>query len=48
MVPITVVILVFLFAFQSRGTDKVAQYFGPVMMVWFTVLAIGGLINVVR
>jgi KUP system potassium uptake protein len=43
----TVVILVGLFAVQSRGTAAVAQYFGPVMLVWFTVLAIGGLIHLV-
>ncbi len=43
----TVVILLCLFAVQSRGTAAVAQYFGPVMLVWFIVLAIGGLIHIV-
>ena len=32
-----------LFAVQSRGTAKVAQFFGPIMLVWFVVLAVGGL-----
>ena len=47
VLPITVVILVLLFAAQSRGTAAVAQFFGPVMMVWFAVLAIGGLIHLI-
>lgn len=42
VVPITVVILVMLFAVQSRGTASVAAFFGPVMLVWFAVIAIGG------
>jgi KUP system potassium uptake protein len=42
VVPITVVILVVLFAVQSRGTARVAAFFGPVMLVWFAVIAIGG------
>ncbi len=43
VVPITVIILLVLFAVQSRGTARVAAFFGPVMMVWFIALAIGGL-----
>ena len=38
----TVVILLALFAVQSRGTARVAAFFGPVMCVWFAVIAIGG------
>ena len=40
-VPATVVILVILFAVQSRGTHRIGQVFGPVMVVWF--VTIGGL-----
>ena len=47
VLPITVVILIALFAVQSRGTAKVAQYFGPVMLVWFAVLAVGGLVHII-
>lgn len=47
VLPITVLILVALFAAQSRGTAKVAQYFGPVMLVWFSVLAAGGLVHII-
>lgn len=38
-VPIAVVILVALFAVQSRGTHRIGQAFGPVMVVWFVTLA---------
>src|SRR5882724_2518446 len=40
VVPLTVVILLALFAVQSRGTARVAAFFGPVMCVWFAVIAI--------
>jgi KUP system potassium uptake protein len=43
VVPLTVVILVVLFAFQSSGTAKVAALFGPVTSVWFVAIAIPGL-----
>src|SRR3989442_2501919 len=40
VVPLTMVILVALFAVQSRGTEKVATFFGPIMTVWFIAIAI--------
>jgi KUP system potassium uptake protein len=43
---LTVAILVVLFAMQSRGTAKVAAFFGPVMVVWFIAIAIAGLVNI--
>src|SRR5437899_6671686 len=43
VVPLTVVILVALFAAQSRGTAKVATFFGPVTLLWFILIAIAGL-----
>src|ERR1700688_4074356 len=42
VVPITVVILVGLFAVQSRGTAKVATFFGPITLVWFAAIAVAG------
>jgi KUP system potassium uptake protein len=39
VVPIAAAILIGLFAMQSRGTAAVGRLFGPVMLVWFTVLA---------
>jgi KUP system potassium uptake protein len=47
VLPITVAILALLFAAQSRGTAAVAQFFGPITLVWFIVLAIGGLIHII-
>ncbi len=46
VVPITVGILVLLFAVQSRGTAKVAAAFGPIMIAWFAVLAAGGISHI--
>jgi len=40
--PLTVIILIALFAAQSRGTAKVAAMFGPIMVVWFVSIAIAG------
>ncbi|MFL5128225.1 MAG: potassium transporter Kup [Microvirga sp.] len=42
VVPITLAVLVGLFMVQSRGTGKVATFFGPVMALWFVTLAITG------
>jgi KUP system potassium uptake protein len=42
VVPITVAILVGVFAIQSRGTGRVGRLFGPVMVVWFLTLAVLG------
>src|SRR5262245_24976323 len=44
IVPLTVAILVVLFAAQSRGTASVANFFGPVMTVWFLVIAVPGVV----
>jgi KUP system potassium uptake protein len=48
VVPITVVILLALFAVQSRGTARVAAFFGPIMCVWFVVIAIAAVPQIVR
>jgi KUP system potassium uptake protein len=47
VVPITVVLLVFLFLVQRRGTAKVGGLFGPVVAIWFAVLAVLGLSEIV-
>ena len=39
VLPLSLVILVGLFAMQSRGTHKIGRLFGPVMLVWFLALA---------
>ncbi|MGE4166101.1 MAG: potassium transporter Kup [Xanthobacteraceae bacterium] len=40
--PLTIVILIALFSAQSRGTARVAAYFGPVMAVWFVAIGTAG------
>jgi KUP system potassium uptake protein len=40
------IILIGLFAVQSRGTGKVAAWFGPIMLVWFITLAVLGLMHI--
>jgi KUP system potassium uptake protein len=47
VIPIAVVILIGLFVVQRRGTAVVARIFSPVMMVWFTTLAVLGLSKIV-
>ena len=42
VVPVTAVILFFLFALQRHGTARVGSVFGPVMMVWFVTIALLG------
>jgi KUP system potassium uptake protein len=42
VLPIAVIILLLLFTIQSQGTSTVGAIFGPVMIVWFTVLAVLG------
>ena len=46
VVPLTVFILVVLFAVQSGGTARVASAFGPVMVIWFAALAVMGLVHI--
>jgi KUP system potassium uptake protein len=46
VVPITILILVALFAVQRRGTANVAAFFGPVMVVWFFAVAAAGLLHI--
>ncbi|MGH7530435.1 MAG: potassium transporter Kup [Gemmatimonadales bacterium] len=47
IIPLTIVILAGLFSIQSRGTAKVGSWFGPVMLVWFTTLAVLGIAEIV-
>src|SRR5271163_2328209 len=48
VVPLTVVILLVLFAMQSVGTAKVAALFGPIMVIWFVAIALPGLAWIAR
>ncbi len=42
VVPLTIVILLVLFAMQSRGTARVAALFGPITSIWFVVIGLTG------
>lgn len=48
VIPISVAILFGLFAIQSRGTEKVGTIFGPVMLIYFAVLVVLGLLSIVQ
>lgn len=48
VVPLTLVVLVILFTFQSHGTHKIGQLFGPVMVVWFLVIATLGVLSILK
>jgi KUP system potassium uptake protein len=45
VLPIAAVVLILLFVSQSRGTAKVAFFFGPITIAWFVAMAIGGLVH---
>jgi KUP system potassium uptake protein len=48
IIPITIAILVAIFAMQSRGTATVGRIFGPVTLVWFATIAVLGIMHIVR
>ena len=48
VVPLTLAILIGLFAIQSHGTHKIGRLFGPVMLLWFAVLAWFGLVSLIK
>jgi KUP system potassium uptake protein len=48
VLPAALVVLLLLFSAQARGTASIGRVFGPVMLVWFVVIAVLGLCGVVR
>lgn len=46
VIPLTVVILAFLFTVQQFGTGRIGVVFGPIMMIWFVVLAALGIFGI--
>ncbi|MEK6796191.1 MAG: potassium transporter Kup [Spirochaetota bacterium] len=48
IVPISLVVLIALFAFQRLGTSGIGTVFGPVMILWFLSLAVLGMISLVE
>ena len=48
VLPLAVAILIGLFLVQSRGTDTIGRFFGPIMAVYFIVLAVLGVMSIIR
>ena len=48
VIPLTLIIIFLLFLFQKKGTAKVGRIFGPIMVVWFLVIALLGTIEIMR
>ncbi|WP_456445803.1 potassium transporter Kup [Oceanithermus sp.] len=48
VIPVTVGILLALFLFQSRGTQRVGGLFGPITLTWFTAIAALGVAQIVQ
>ncbi|HCE07524.1 MAG TPA: potassium transporter Kup [Oxalobacteraceae bacterium] len=48
VVPLTVLVVIALYALQSHGTGGIGKWFGPVMLVWFLALAAMGIINILK
>ncbi len=46
VLPVTIVVLLALFLFQKGGTGRVGRIFGPVMVLWFAVIAIIGVMRI--
>ena len=47
VIPIAITILIGLFAIQSRGTAKVGQLFGPIMLIYFATISVLGITHIV-
>ncbi len=48
VIPVSILILIALFAVQSRGTAGIARVFSPIMVVWFTTLAVLGIRQIIQ
>ncbi len=48
IVPVAVLILILLFSFQKRGTAGVGKVFGPIVMVWFGMIAVFGVLGIAK
>ena len=47
IVPLTIIVLVSLYAVQHQGTAGIGRWFGPIMLLWFGALSVMGVINIV-
>ena len=47
VIPLTLVILLCLFAVQKRGTSGIGKFFGPITLVWFATISVLGVSHIV-
>jgi KUP system potassium uptake protein len=48
VVPLTIIVLIMLYAAQRHGTAGIGRWFGPIMVLWFAVLAAMGVVNILQ
>ncbi len=48
VLPLSVLVLIALFAFQPQGTGRIGALFGPIMMVWFVTIGLLGLAGILQ
>ena len=48
VVPGAIVVLSLLFLFQSRGSGRIGSVFGPIMLLWFLAIGVGGLVSILQ
>lgn len=48
VVPLTIIVLVTLYSVQRHGTAGIGRFFGPIMTIWFGVLAAMGVVNIIE
>ncbi len=48
VIPVTIAVLAALFYFQHHGTARVGALFGPIIFIWFAVIGLLGLIEIIR
>lgn len=48
VIPVTLVVLLCLFAVQKRGTSGIGKFFGPITLVWFATIAVLGISHIVH
>lgn len=48
IIPLTLIILFVLFYFQSSGTDKIGKFFGPIMLCWFIIIGMLGILKIIE
>ncbi|WKW45956.1 KUP/HAK/KT family potassium transporter [Myroides sp. JBRI-B21084] len=47
-IPLVIAVIVALFFFQSYGTKTIGKFFGPIMFIWFSMLAVVGVLQIVQ